>query len=110
MLDPKKTGSGFRRRVHWSAGPQQCWTIIPEKKHNWRVAYSPVLAGNAVVCMYNTGGEKPWHVVAASRTNRQLLWDLAMLAQPVTGGLSLTRAGDVLVPLVDGRVVCIGDP
>jgi hypothetical protein len=46
-------------------------------------------------------------VVAVNRTGRFLLWDLKLPAQPVFGGLSLTPAGDVFVPLVDGRIVCI---
>ena len=47
----------------------------------------------------------PW-----SRTDSALLWDIRIPAQPAIGGLSMTCAGDVLAPLVDGRVVCIGAP
>ncbi len=49
-------------------------------------------------------------VIAVDRADRSMPWDLKLPAQPVLGGLSLTRAGDVLVPLVDGRVVSIGAP
>ena len=66
----------------------------------------PLLAANAVVFLSGRNGD--FHVVAVNRTDRWLLWDVKLPAQPVLGGLSLTRAGDVLVPLVDGRVVCIG--
>jgi hypothetical protein len=49
-----------------------------------------------------------WHVVAVSRTNAALLWDIRVPAQPVVGGLSMTCAAEVLAPLVDGSVVCTG--
>ncbi|MCY2995983.1 MAG: hypothetical protein NTY19_50250 [Planctomycetota bacterium] len=55
-----------------------------------------------------SGRTGDFHVVAVNRTDRFLLWDVKLPAQPVFGGLSLTRAGDVLVPLVDGRIMCIG--
>ena len=55
-----------------------------------------------------SGRTSDFHVVAVNRTDRFLLWDVKLPAQPVFGGLSLTRAGDVLVPLIDGRIVCIG--
>ena len=45
-----------------------------------------------------------------SRTDSALLWDIRIPAQPAIGGLSMTWRGDVLAPLVDGRVVCIGAP
>lgn len=69
---------------------------------------TPVLAGNAVVFL--SGGGDNWHVVAVSRLEAALLWDIKLPAQPVVAGLSMTCAGDVLVPLVDGRVVCVGGP
>jgi hypothetical protein len=68
---------------------------------------TPLLAGNAVIFL--SGGNGDWHVVAVGRENHALLWDVRIPAQPVLGGLSMTCAGDVLVPLVDGRVVCIGN-
>ena len=67
---------------------------------------TPLLAANAVVFIAGRTGD--FHIVAVNRTDRRLLWDVKLPAQPMFGGLSLTRAGDVLTPLVDGRVACIG--
>ncbi|MBL7038031.1 MAG: hypothetical protein ISR77_05340 [Pirellulaceae bacterium] len=58
--------------------------------------------------VFISGRTGDFHVVAVNRTDRHLLWDVKLPAQPVFGGLSLTPAGDVLVPLVDGRVACVG--
>ena len=101
----------------WSSGLPSMETItlgadlehpaLPEDLK--KSCYTPILAGNAVVFFtlpYRNW--KCWGVVAVSRTGQTKLWDLPLPAIPVLGGLSLTRAGDVLVPLVDGRVVCIG--
>jgi len=63
---------------------------------------TPLLAENAVIFLSRGG------VTAVSRTDTTVLWNIRLPAQPVLGGLSMTRAGDVLVPLVDGRMVCIG--
>jgi len=49
-----------------------------------------------------------WYLYAISRGDRKVLCRVALPARPVLGGLSLTRAGDILVPLLDGRLVCVG--
>jgi len=49
-----------------------------------------------------------WRAIAVSRTDRSMLWELPLPTQPALTGISLTRDGDVLMPLMDGRVVCIG--
>ena len=69
---------------------------------------TPILAGNAVVFLGAKHRETDGHVYAVSRADRKLLWDVNLPAMPLLGGLSVTCAGDVLVPLVDGRMVCIG--
>jgi hypothetical protein len=79
--------------------------VLPEKV-NSNNFLTPLLAGNAVIFLSGDAGN--WHVVAVSRDKRALLWDVSISAQPVLGGLSMTRGGDVLAPLVDGSVVCIG--
>lgn len=72
---------------------------------------TPLLAGNAVIFLSGYRGDPGnWHVVVVSRADAALRWNIPIPAQPVFGGLSMTCAGDVLVPLVDGRVVCIGAP
>ncbi|HUS47442.1 MAG TPA: PQQ-binding-like beta-propeller repeat protein, partial [Phycisphaerae bacterium] len=73
-----------------------------------------VMSKNAVIV---TGAWNPtwpgtemeqWRAIAVSRTDRARLWDVRLPVQPALGGMSLTRDGDVLVPLIDGRIVCIG--
>ena len=58
--------------------------------------------------IFLSGDVGNWHVIAVNRPVAKMLWDFKLPAQPVVGGLSMTCAGDVLVPLVNGRVVCIG--
>ena len=87
------------------AGQQR--SALPD---TWKRSHflTPLLAGNDVI--FFSGGTGNWHVVAVGRTDPALLWDVRIPAQPMFGGLSMTCAGDVLAPLVDGRVVCIGAP
>jgi len=91
------------------AAHRQAWALPAElKKCNGFM--TPVMSGNAVIFFTREGSLTDWHVVAVSRSDSSLLWDLHVPAQPMPGALSVTSAGDVLAPLVDGRVVCIGTP
>ncbi|MEI8196280.1 MAG: PQQ-binding-like beta-propeller repeat protein, partial [Phycisphaerae bacterium] len=69
---------------------------------------SPLLASNAIVFVH--GHDTTWHVSAVTRTDPTILWSVILPAQPTAGGLSMTGVGDVLIPLIDGRVVCVGVP
>jgi len=53
-------------------------------------------------------GANNWFVFALNRADHSKLWEVPLPAQPAQTGMSITRDGDVLVPLFDGRVVCIG--
>jgi hypothetical protein len=104
-----------------SLSPQQRSEVFPDdllsaiKSRSIRLSGQMVLAGNAVVTMVS---KQPafwdnhcmeWHAIAVSRTDRTLLWDVPLpLVMPGLNGLSLTRTGDVLIALNDGRLVCIG--
>ena len=107
VFDPKTSmywNNGVRRSITLSLPPEQCRPVLPDdlqKAYGYEIS-SPVLAGNAVVYIINS------QVCAVQRSDRKLLWDVELPAQPLPGGLSLTRSGDVLVPLVDGRIACIG--
>jgi len=83
---------------------------VTPPKHPLGEFYTPVLAGHAAVFLAHDYGERwlNWHVVAVSRTEQSVLWNVPLPSQPMLGGLALTRAGNVLVPLIDGRIVCIG--
>ena len=85
---------------------------VIEKK--FRLSGQMLLAGNAVIVTaamnqdYAETDLTNWHAVAVSRTERTVLWDVALPVAPGLNGMSLTRGGDVLIPLIDGRMVCIG--
>ena len=96
--------SGLRRAIDAGLSGRPA---LPDRLKRGRFL-TPLLAGNAVV--FFSGDSGNWHVMAVGRSNAALFWDMRIPAQPVFGGLSMTRAGDVLAPLVDGRVVCIGVP
>jgi hypothetical protein len=96
---------GLRNSIKSELPPGRQRPVLPEELQR-STFLTPLLAGNAVIFL--SGGAGNWHVAAVSRTDAALLWDVKVPAQPVLGGLSMTCAGDVLAPLVDGRVVCIG--
>ena len=85
---------------------------VNDKK--FRLSGQMLLAGNAVIVTAakdQTWAETDlanWHAIAVSRTDRTVLWDVALPVAPGLNGMSLTRGGDVLIPLIDGRMVCIG--
>ena len=100
--------------------PDAMWEEIAKQRA--KTLYGTMLlAGNAVVLTRHgdsanitdlRNGRMPnygdWRVVAISRTDHSTLFDINLPDAPAPSGMSLTRAGDVIVPLVDGRVVCIG--
>ena len=83
-------------------------------KRRFALSGKIVLAKNAVVV---SGAWNPtwpgtemeqWRAIAVSRADRSVLWDVRLPVQPALGGMSVTRDGDVLIPLIDGRIVCVG--
>ena len=88
--------------------------LLPPLKSLARPGYTwmtPVLAANAIAILNREyKPTAPWHVTCLSRETGASVWDVQLPALPVFGGMSMTCADDVLVPLVDGRVVCIGAP
>jgi outer membrane protein assembly factor BamB len=83
-------------------------------KRRFALSGKMALCGNAVIVTGARGPTWPgtdmeqWRAVAVSRSDRSVLWEVRLPVQPALGGMSLTRDGDVLLPLIDGRVVCIG--
>jgi len=79
-----------------------------------RLSGQLLLAGNAVIVTAaadDVSGDTDlnnWHAIAVSRTERTVLWDASLPVAPGLSGMSLTRGGDVLIPLIDGRMICIG--
>jgi hypothetical protein len=96
--------SGLRLVLKLGLPAGQQHPALPDSLMKWGLnLYSPVLADNATVFV---GGN--WNAYATRRNDRSILWEVKLPGMPVLGGLSLTRAGDVLVPLIDWRVLCIG--
>jgi outer membrane protein assembly factor BamB len=81
------------------------WPADRQRSLKFKNCFAPLLARNAVIFLAYDG----WRLMAVSRTDASLLWQVSLPAQPVSGGLSMTRGGSVLVPLLDGRLMCIGD-
>ena len=107
VFDPKTSrywNAGVRRASKLSLAPERCRPVLPDDLHKAYGYYisSPILANNAVVYIMGSS------VAAVQRSDRKLLWSVEMPVPPLPGGLSLTRAGDVLVPLLDGRIACVG--
>ncbi len=80
----------------------------------FRLSGLMALAENAVVVtgaqdnIYLESDIKNWRAIAIKRADRTVLWDVPLPAEAALSGMSLTRGGDVLVPLIDGRIICIG--
>ena len=49
-----------------------------------------------------------WRVIATYRADTAPLWDIPIPGQPALNGLSMSPAGDVLVSLLNGLLVCVG--
>ena len=88
--------------------------VLPDEivKARANKVYTPILAKNAVIYLgvYTMNGQSHtlWHLYVVSRDQRKVLWVVSLPTRPVIGGLALTRDGDVLVPLIDGQVICAG--
>ena len=100
--------------------PDDLWQEFAQRDRK-QLYGSMLLAGNAVVLTTHSenpsiadmrNGRMPnygdWKVRAFNRTDRSLLFEVNLPDAPAPSGMSLTRDGDVLVPLVDGRIACIG--
>jgi outer membrane protein assembly factor BamB len=97
--------SGVKLAAKLALAPDQQRAVFPEGM-KFRSLHSPILAANAVVFL--TGDGNRWRVVAVNRADHTLLWDVELPGHPLLNGLALTRAGSVLAPLNDGRLVCAG--
>ena len=97
--------SGVRMMATLAPAPGQQQPVFPEGV-KFRNFLSPILAANAVVFL--TGEGQQWRVVAVDRAEHKLCWDVRLPGRPMMNSLSLTRTGDALVPLIDGRLVCVG--
>jgi hypothetical protein len=66
------------------------------------------LAANAALVANQPG--PGWVLSALARADGHPVWQVPLPAEPVYNGIAISRAGEVLVSLLDGRVVCIGAP
>ncbi len=66
------------------------------------------LAANAVVVASMSG--PGWLLEAFARDGGQLLWKVALPGEPAYNGVAISRGGEVVASLLDGRVVAVGAP
>ena len=72
--------------------------------------YAPLMAGNAIVLIvFRRSGGDTWRLMAFSRADSSLMWDIVLPGMPALNGLAMDRAGDIVAPLIDGKVVCVGE-
>ena len=93
----------------WVPAAEQRHAALPDKYLNAEfkansLINSPVLGGNAWAFIHGNT------VYAVSRRDCTELWRVRLPSAALMNGMSLTRAGDVLVALDNGCVVCIGTP
>jgi len=77
------------------------WTVYKSRQDG----SDPELSYNGRMSEVNS---EQWRVLAVSRADQSILFTVNLPGAPSPNGMSLTRNGDVIVPLTDGRVVCIG--
>jgi len=109
VADAKPTSGQFVRTFGAETSvPGVARPALPAELQRGRLlTFSPVLAANAVVVAVTTDFSD-WNLFAVDRTTNGILWKIPLPTEPVAGTMSLTRNGDVLAPLIDGRVLCIG--
>ncbi len=115
---------GWPRRVDLATPSLGSDTLLMGAGLNWDNnlgnLYSVALSANAAIALTNrqhAADPKLWWITytvstirAISRQNPHVLWECELPAAAAIGSVALTRQGDVLVPLLDGSVVCIGTP
>jgi len=106
-------------KVFWERpGPLPC-NVQAVKQWEWdlkRNICGLILSTNAVVVLSETPwkvrvpapADRSWSVVALSRTDGRLLWEVKLPGEPIINGLCLDRDGRVIVALTDGGLVGIG--
>ncbi len=62
-----------------------------------------VLAKNAIVTV---SSDKGWHLVAHSRKDGSELWRQTLPGKALMDGIAIARDGSILIPLIDGGIVC----
>ena len=70
-------------------------TVVVLREAPWKVRY-PALA------------DRSWSVAALDRTNGQVFWEVKLPGEPMLNGVCLDRAGNIIVTLSNGAVVCVG--
>lgn len=75
-------------------------------------AVSLAVAPNAVVAVVQFQqqfrSQPQWYVVAFDKTNGQTFWRQELNSEPLPGGLLVDRDGQVVLTLLNGSIVCLG--
>jgi outer membrane protein assembly factor BamB len=118
----------YPSQVKWQArmNAQNMWEKATEfPMHQWLLdahgTYAVALSTNALVAAYGImdspekyDRSKPvvptkWFVAALDRGTGKELWKLPLPTVPVCDGICIAHDGSVVVQLLDGSVVCIGE-
>ena len=71
--------------------------------------YALALTNNGLVSVHRVAADA-WQVTVLDRTTGEELWNQPLPDEPLLNGVCVDRRGNVLVALVDGRVLCFGEP
>ena len=75
-------------------------------------AVSLVVCPNAVLAViqqqHNFRAQPQWYVVAFNKESGQQMWRQEIIGKPLPDGLLVDRDGQVIVTMLDGRLICFG--
>ncbi len=89
-------------------GQPRTFHRIPSSSNLSRPSRCRALAANAAVVGSISG--PGWALTAFARDDGRPLWKVPLPGEPVYNGVAISRAGEVVVSLLDGRVVGVGAP
>ncbi len=70
--------------------------------------YALALTNNVMVAVHPVATDA-WQVTVLDRSTGEELWHHPLPDEPLLNGLCVDRRGNVLVALIDGRVLCLGN-
>jgi len=107
-IRPRIVNAGQRRQL--PDHPMRTWRA--EKLEMYAFALSAdavvVLCGDGDRTQYVAVPSQTWSVKSLDRNTGSPLWEQELPGAPLLNGLCITRNGNVIVTLVDGRVLCFG--
>jgi len=71
--------------------------------------FAMTLAKNTVMIIRGNTREKKWSVAAYDRKEGKEIWTCPLPSEPLYNGVSVTRTGRIVVSLINGDIVAIGE-